>query len=201
MITTLRSIALATIVFMCMVFQSNEIIKAIVLINGEAFLVDVTLNGNIVTTYQKINNYFKTSESHQSILTRLSKGERSESGSSIVFYEKESEPIPSFTEENKSPIAAGNAQYLGFSPRRAILQTAAVDQIRKIADEYQSGRIQSIGITSYHEDSYESRSLARNRSQAIKDLLHAFGVSYDVISEDMPFGGAGVKSDYVRVQF
>lgn len=201
--TTLQNLFLAWLAAMCLSFNTlpNDLVKAIVLINGEAYLVDVTPNGNIVTTYQKINNYFKSSESHQSILTRLSGGKPSANGNSIVFYEKESEPVPTYSEENKTPISSGSAQYLGFSPRRALLQKAAVDQIRKIADQHRAGTISAINISSYHQDTYESRALARNRNQAVRDLLHAFGTPLSAISEEMPFGGTGVKSDYVRVQF
>jgi len=182
-----------------MSFTQNDPFKAIVLINGEAYLVDLTESGNISATYQKINNYFNSSESHNAILARLSNGSLSENGTSIVFYEKEVEPEVSFAAENKAAITPGNAQYVGFSPRRALLQKQAVDQIRAIANQYQNGIIQSISITSHHRDTYESRSLARNRAKAIYDLLGAFGVSTGIIQMDTPYAPPGSKTDFVRI--
>jgi len=174
--------------------------KAVVLINGKAFLVDVTPKGNITTTYQRIDNYFSTSESHDLLVDRLSKTAEP-TDSKIVFFEKENEPIPSFSEENKVNIDIGTQQYIGFSPERALLQKAGVDQIRKVAKSYRSRRISNINITSYHADNYRSRSLARNRVQAIKDLLHAFGVALSSISTQTLLGNADTKVDFVNISF
>ena len=195
------SIVMFVFALISMSFTQSDPFKAIVLINGEAFLVDLTENGAITATYQKINNYFSSSDSHNTILARLSKGALSESGKSIVFYEKEVEPVVPFTTENKAAVAPGNAQYVGFSPRRALLQKEAVDQIREISSQYSQGAIQKINITSHHRDSYESRSLARNRAKAIHDLLGAFGVSTSIIEMSTPFGQPGSKTDFVRISF
>lgn len=186
---------------LAMSFQLNDPVKAIVLINGEAYLVDITPKGNITATYQKINNYFSSNESHNALLTRLSKGSREEGSNSIVFYEKESEPIVPFTIENKQPVSPGNAQYIGFSPRRALLKTDAVNQIRVIAKQYKEGIIQRVHITSNHRDTYESRALARNRAQAIGDLLTAFGLPPSIIEKDNPFAGPGSNTDFVQINF
>lgn len=175
--------------------------KAIVLINGEAYLVDITEKGTITATYQKITNYFQTSESHSSILSRLTEAPRAEGGGRIVFYEKEVEPPIPFEIENELPIINGNAQYIGFSPLRALLKKEAVDQIRNIARQYQSGVIQTIRITSQHRDSYQSRALARNRAQAIHDLLEAFGVTTSIIVQDIPYAFPGEKTDFVKISF
>ncbi len=181
-------------------FGQQETIKAIVLINGTAYLVDVTPKGDITTTYQKIENYFQTAESHSSIMTRLSKAERSESGS-IVFYEQQSEPVPSFSEENKKPVDVGNDQYIGFSPDRAILLKTAVDQIRRMADGYRTGTISKIAVTSYFLNNYRSKSLARNRAKAINDLLIAFGVPQSQISIATLPGNLNAKIDFVNIGF
>ncbi|MFT4566995.1 MAG: hypothetical protein ACI9FN_001957 [Saprospiraceae bacterium] len=182
-------------------FTQSDPFKAIVLINGEAFLVDLTEKGAITATYQKVNNYFRSSESHGTILARLSKGTLSESGKSIVFYEEEIEPVVPFTTENEAVVAPGSAQYVGFSPRRALLQKDAVDQIRKISSQFRQGVIQNITITSHQRDTYESRSLARNRAKAIHDLLGAFGVSTSIIDSSTPFAQPGSKTDFVRISF
>jgi len=181
--------------------NDNDPQKAIVLINGVAYLVDVTPKGSIIATYQKIDNYFNTSESHNSLLTRLSKGSISEDSKSIVFYEKEAEPVKSFASENNAPILTGNSHYIGFSPSRAILKKTAVDQIRKIAKSYEHGNLTNILIQSYHQDSYKSRSLARNRANAISDLLKAFGVPQHVVTKETPYGGPNTKADYVGINF
>ncbi|MEL6122893.1 MAG: hypothetical protein AAFR14_04165 [Bacteroidota bacterium] len=182
-------------------FDVEETKKAIVLINGTAYLVDVNESGNIINTYQRIENYFSTSESHESLLARLSDGAVSDDGSKIVFYEKEVEPIPSYTIENKQPVETGTAQYLGFSPKRALLQTEAVQQIRKISESYQAGTISSIMIESYHRDDYRSRALARNRAAAIRDLLSAFGTDVSIISTMTPYALPDTKYDFVKVSF
>lgn len=162
--------------------------KAIVLINGEAFLVDVDKDGTILTTYQKVNNYFTSSEPHEKMLVRLSKSTRNEQGG-IAFYELEKEYKAPYIEENKAPIARGNTQYIGFSPEQALLNKAAVDQIRKIAGAYSKGEIRTISIQSFYERSYKSRSISRNRSDAIKDLLAAFGV----LPDDIVLGSQELK--------
>ena len=174
--------------------------KAVVLINGTPYLVDVTPDGNITNTYQRINDYFSTSESDASIVSRLSKT-AVPSNNEIVFFEKEEEPVPSFTEENKAPILTGAEQYIGFSPDRALLQKAGVDQIRKIADSYRTKTISTINITSYHIGNYRSKSLARNRADAVKDLLHAFGVSNKNISTQTLLGSMETKVDFVHLTF
>lgn len=198
-----RTILALTCTLMLLSFTTNinESDKAIVLINGEAYLVDVNEKGTIITTYQKIENYFSTSESHNSILTRLSMGAIADDGKKIIFYEKESEPIPSYSSENNSPVLSGNAQYIGFSPRRALLKKTAVDQIRKIAKGYESGSITSITVNAFHQDNYESRALARNRANAISGLLIAFGVNESAINTETPYGGPNTKTDYVNVAF
>jgi len=146
------------------------------------------------------SNYFDTKESHQSIVTRLSKNAEP-SGESIVLFEKQEEPQPSYTEENKAPILSGQSQYIGFSPDKAILTKAAVDQIRLIADQFQAGQIGQIQIVSYHVDSYRSRSLARNRGRGIKELLGAFGTSRSKVTFEVRDASVGTKIDFVQVLF
>lgn len=174
--------------------------KAVVLINATPYLVDVTPDGNITTTYQRINDYFSTSESDASLVSRLSKIAEP-TDIKIAFFEKEEEPVPSFTKENQVPINISAEQYIGFSPNRALLQKKGVDQIRKIADGFRSKAIIAINITSYHIDNYRSRSLARNRAEAIKDLLNAFGVSKSNVSTQSIQGGSDTKVDFVHLTF
>lgn len=175
-------------------------IKAVVLINGAAHLVDVSRDGNISNVYQRIDNYFTTKEGHASIVKRLSKDAQPD-GSQIAFFNKEEEPLPSFTEENKLPVKIDGQQYIGFSPGRALLQKAGVDQIRKIAKGYRNGGISAIRIDSYYEDNYRSKSLARNRAQAIKDLLQAFGMPEVNIATSTAQGSIEVKVDFVQLSF
>ena len=178
----------------------DEPFKAIVLINGVAYLVDVTPKGDITTTYQKVENYFQSQESHASIMRRMLKDPQPQ-GEGIAFYDKEVEPVPSFTDENKRPIDVGNDQFIGFSPGRALLLKIAVDQIRKIGNSYRNKDISSISITSFYNDNYRSRSLARNRAKAINDLLIAFGVSQNQIFTNSILGGPDAKVDFVNIGF
>ncbi len=174
--------------------------KAVVLINGTPYLADVTPDGNITTTYQRINSYFASSESTANMVSRLSKIAEP-TDSQIVFFEKEEEPVPSYTKENKVAILTGAEQYIGFSPDRALLQKAGVDQIRKISESYRAKAISSINVTSYHIGNYRSKSLARNRGNAVKDLLNAFGVSSSSISTQTQQGTSDTKVNFIHVTF
>lgn len=183
-----------------MVKSQDSTIRTIVLINGEPFLVDVLPNGDITAQYQKVDNYFSSSESHDNILARETKKD-SQPSSSLVFFENEEEPVVPFTEENLAPILPGNEQYIGFSPGKAILQKAAVDQIRKISKEQRGGLFRLIGIRSYNRNNFRSRALSRNRAKAIKDLLIAFGVPENQIASQTLEGTSETKVDFVQVSF
>ena len=201
MLITTKSLSVLLLAFLSICGRAqDDVMKAIVLINGDAFLVDVLENGDITTIYQEVKNYFKSGESHESMMRRLVPGARSKEGN-LVFYEKEAEPVPSFTKENKRKIVTGNQQYIGFSPNKALLLKPAVDQIRKIAEAYTSSSIQVIDISSYHDNSYRTKALARNRAKAIKDLLVAFGVKPSAIGTSEFAGGKDTKIDFVQLQF
>jgi len=193
-------VLLATILITHLVNGQEDSFKEVILINGTAYLAELTPKGDILQTYQKIDNYFSSTESHKNLVTRLSRNPEP-SGISIILYESEQEPIPSFTAENKKPVTTENDQYIGFSPDRALLLKAAVDQIRRIAKSHRDGGIALTSITSYHIDDYRSRSLARNRAKAIKDLLHAFGVKKDVVSFSLDTVSPDTKVDFVRLSF
>jgi len=160
----------------CASAQSS--VRTVVLINGEPYLAEVSTNGDILQRYQKVDNYFSTKESHGSIVSRLSK-QAQPTGEPIVLFEKEAEPVPSYTEENKAPILTGESQYIGFSPDKAILTKSAVD----------------------HVDSYRSRSLARNRARGIKELLGAFGTTRNKVNFEIRDASFGTKVDFVQVVF
>ena len=178
----------------------DDLIRTIVLINGLPFMVDVTAEGDITEIYQNVPEYFSSRTDHNSLVQKYSNNPEPQV-TSIVFFEKEEEPIPSFTEENKRPIEYGNNQYIGFSPDRALLLKNAVDQIRRIADGYRNNEIGAISVTSYHRASYRSRALARNRAKAIKDLLGAFGMPASLIQTRTTVITPGSKVDFVQVAF
>lgn len=180
--------------------SQSESRKSIALINGVAHLVDVAPNGDLLEIFQSIDDYFTSPESHQQILKKLVSNAVPQ-GKSIVLFEEEKEFEPSFTKENKEPVKVGNEQYVAFSPDKAILQKPAVDQIRKIAQNYRTGGVNTIIINSFAKDSYRSRSLSRNRAKAIHDLLVAFGVSRRIISSKSVTGSNGTKIDFVQISF
>jgi len=197
----MRTLAILLLLTCALAIQAQaQQIRTVVLINGVPYMADVSSNGDILQRYQKIDDYFTAPESHTSIVSRLSKTSEV-TGPSIVLFEKQEEPTPSYTEENKAPILEGTSQYLGFSPQKAILTKTAVDQIRKIAEEYQAGLIGKIEILSYHHDNYRSRAIARNRARGIKELLVAFGTPYPNVDFDIRDASAGTKLDFVRVTF
>lgn len=182
------------------VWSQSSTVRTVVLIDGIPYLADISTSGDILQQYQRIDDYFTTRESHNSIVSKLS--ERPEpTGESIVLFEKEKDPQPSFTQENKAPILTGESQYLGFSPDKAILTKSAVDQIRKIADQHPDGQIDNIFIVSYHIDSYRSRAIARNRARGIQELLVAFGAPRSQIDYEIRDASVGTKVDFVQVSF
>ncbi len=174
--------------------------KAIVLINGEAYLVELSPQGDIKATYQKISNYFNSSESHFSIIKRLSQNESLPS-SEIAFYQAESEPAVPYTAENLSTLSSEAQRYIGFSPWKAVLNFNAVNQLREIAAANKNGVLNTVLVDAYHINSYRSKTLARNRALAIKSLLVAFGVSEDHIITDIIQISPESKVDFVRITF
>ena len=178
----------------------TELIRTIVLINGLPYMVDVTEEGDILEIYQNVPEYFSSTSGHENLVQQYSKDLKPQIAS-ITFFEKQEEPVPSFSEENSQPIILGNNQYIGFSPERAILLAAAVDQIRLISESFQRGEIRNISITSYHIDTYRSRSLARNRASAIKGLLEAFGMPKSLITARNIDVTPDAKLDFLKVEF
>ncbi len=181
-------------------WSQSSTVRSVVLIDGIPFLADISSSGDILQKFQRIDDYFSTQESHNSIVSRLSESPQP-AGESIVLFEKQKEPVPTFTEENKAPILTGENQYLGFSPDKAILTKSAVDQIRKIADQHQEGQINDIFIISYHLDSYRSRAIARNRARGVKELLGAFGTPRGQVDFEIRDASIGTKIDFVQVSF
>lgn len=200
-ICMIRSVLLVFFMVIGSVSKGQETpIRTIVLINGKPFMADLTEKGDLIEIFQKVDNYFTTRESHNAMVTRLSKIATPQA-SQIVFFEKEEEPVLSFSAENTRPITYGNSQYIGFSPGRALLLKAAVDQIRRISDSYRKGEIQSISVTSFQNPSFRSRSLARNRAKAIRDLLGSFGVPNSVVQTQNIKVTPDAKVDFVQVKF
>ena len=180
--------------------SSPKTITTVVLINGDPVLVDLTEKGDITAIYQSIPEYFTTPKSHESIVAQASAVKPTSRGT-LTAYSKETEPTPSYTVENTQPITAGADQYIGFSPIRALLLDNAVIQIRKISRSLRSGEISQVAITSYHNEDFRSKALSRNRADAIKDLLIAFGASASSISISSTPRGPDAKIDYVRLTF
>ena len=91
------------------VWSQSSTVRTVVLIDGIPYLADISTSGDILQQYQRIDDYFTTRESHNSIVSKLS--ERPEpTGESIVLFEKEKDPQPSLPKKIKplSSLARAN---------------------------------------------------------------------------------------------
>jgi Outer membrane protein and related peptidoglycan-associated (lipo)proteins len=180
--------------------QEVNPIRTIVLINGRPTLVDVTPKGNITAIFQGVTDYFTSSASHETLVAKASSIKEPSRGS-LLAYEAETDPTPTYESDNSRSVLVGATQYIGFSPRRALLLDNAVIQIRNIAKSYKENDIGSIVMLSFHQGEYRSRALARNRAKAIKDLLGAYGMPAHLIKAEQARADGQTKTEYVQMTF
>jgi hypothetical protein len=201
MIRPLLLFAIALFTFFDLIGQNN--IRSIVLINGEPFIADLSVNGSIVAKYQNVPDYFTNGLDDQQIIA-LAEKKGLISGGSLELYTDnlDDDKIPDIsTFKNISTEPSNNKQYIAFSRGRAILNRVSVDQIRAISDAYTENKISSITINAYHKDTEESRILAANRGNAISRLLSTFGVNSNDIQVNMPYGADGDQLYFVYLSF
>ncbi len=183
------------LVFTISMIWSQEPFKAIVLINGDPFIVDLAGNGSILVRYQRVPDYFSSTTSDLAIIDQYSRqGLIAEQG--LDFYREQIDSPSAATTE----VMTGE-QYIEFSQNRAVLNREAVDQVRAISDAFQEGRFRTVTIVSYHHDTLGSRTLAQNRSKAIADLLNTFGVPLENIIIELPYNARGSDISFVNLRF
>ena len=199
-----RPILLFSIIFFAffdLIGQNNT--RSIILINGEPFIADISVNGSIVAKYQNVPDYFTNNLDDQQIIARAEKKGLLAGGSIELYADNlEDDKIPDINSFKKlSADPADKKQYIAFSRGRAILNRVSVDQIRAISDAYTAKKISSITINAYHKDTEESRILASNRGNAISRLLNTFGVDNNDIQVNMPYGADGDQLYFVYLSF
>ena len=160
--------------------------RGIVLIDGIAFVVEMSDKGAILARFKKIDDYFETSLSDEEIVASIDPNVVIDR-TVIDFYlddasdeDGSADPIPPALPE-MDVESESSSQYVSFALNRAVLNTQAVHQIRKISQTYLVGQIDKIEILSFHKGDRTTRLLAQNRSKAISDLLQTFGVNKNAI--------------------
>jgi len=182
--------------------SAQQPFKAIVLINGAPFLVDLAYDGSIAHKFQNVPNYFTQSTTDKEIISQLANQGLIEDDDFSVFQR----PTASTTLTSKPDYVDGvtifrDRQFISFSLQRAVLNREAVTQVRAIADAYQEKRFEKVMINAYHIDTPESRILARNRANAIADLMETFGVSPGSINVNLPVTLRENNLSFVNISF
>lgn len=192
---------LALLVFAFHLYAQNPT-KAIVLINGQPFVVELMSDGTILKKYQGVPKYFSMAATDEAIIDQLSKQGLIEDSDFSVFRDTDS--VPEFGEgpaEIDGIDVLRDQQFISFSLQRAILNRDAVDQVRTIANAYQEGRFSRVFINAYHTDTERSRRLATNRANAIADLMETFGVKPSAINVNLPVTLNESSLSFVNVGF
>lgn len=182
--------------------QDNK--RAIILINGTAYVADLAPNGSILHRYQSVPDYFSNGATDQQIIAKAESQGLNSDGSLELYAESlDSELVPDIQTFRRVEdyLAEGESQYIAFSRDRALLNQKAVDQVRSIADAFVAGRLSRLTIRSFHHDTTKSRTLANNRSKALFDLLTTFGMSASAIDIETPYGAEDDQLYYVYLTF
>lgn len=199
-----RLLGLIAFAIICAInLNGQKLVRSIILINGEPYIADLTVNGSVVDRYQKVPDYFNSNlKDEQIIAIAEKKGLISEGNIELYADKLDNDDIPSLNSFRPSfDDISDNKQYIAFSRNRAILNQQAVDQIRNISDAYQSGKVSKVTVNAYHFDTEASRILARNRGNAITDLLVTFGLPETNIEVNMPYGKEDDQLYYVYLSF
>lgn len=199
-----RLLVLIAFAIICAInLNGQKLVRSIILINGEPYIADLTVNGSVVDRYQKVPDYFNSNlKDEQIIAIAEKKGLISEGNIELYADKLDNDDIPSLNSFRPSfDDISDNKQYIAFSRNRAILNQQAVDQIRNISDAYQSGKVSKVTVNAYHFDTEASRILARNRGNAITDLLVTFGLPETNIEVNMPYGKEDDQLYYVYLSF
>lgn len=146
--------SLGFIVLMARGIYSDDMMTTIILINGEAHLVDVAPDGELLVSYGTVPDYFTTSLSHEEILAQ-----------SIAKVESDRSD------------RLDRIRFVSFGVEKHMLNELAVDHVREISHKIaQSGAgkiILTVGITATKE--------ALMKAQQVAELLKDFGVKSDHI--------------------
>ena len=191
-------ITIAFIFFSALTAFSQQSQRAIILINGIAYVADLSPNGSVIAFYQSLPDYFKSRDSDESFIARIEQQGLTEGGS-LDLYADQDDPLQS-NFARVEEYSGDEKQYIAFTRGRAILSKDAVNQIKSLANAYRSNDITEVIINAYHDNSQRQKRLALNRSKAIKDLLGAYGVPYSQIQRNAPYGDEGDQLYFVYLR-
>ena len=178
--------------------------KAIVLIDGIAFVVEVSQKGAILARYKVLEDYFESNLSDADIIATVDPNIVIDRNVIDFYLDEETDvdgsadPKPPIATRSQSEEFTTN-QYVSFALNRAVLNTQAVIQIRKISQSYVSGQIKDIEILSFHTGDRTTSLLAQNRTKAISDLLQTFGVRERDISIKIEIAQAEANLAFVNI--
>jgi hypothetical protein len=182
------------ICFVTFLGTQDRLQTTIILINGEANLVVLDDMAFIVEILQTVPYYFNSNLSHEEIVQGLI--EQKEKGNKIFYANNEDRFV-----SNEEIDVLQNAEFIKFSPSKALLNRVAVSRIRQIAQDYQDGGIDEINLSIIYKDSSISELLTDNRLESVKDLLIAFGVDGNDIITEKQMRNQYDNNPFVRVSY
>ena len=175
LITALLVFAQATNVFANDTKIGENLKKTIILINGAPFLVDINEEGRIIQNYLLVQDYFVSNESHENLVEKAE-------------------------EEYEDEIAMlNNSRLIIFDETSALLNEAAIDNIRDLANLYNRGTLQNINITAGHVENEDDGITVDDRINAISQMLEDFGVKEGDISADVKIYRSELPNQFVKI--
>ena len=154
---------------------ANDLNRTIILIDGIPFLVDLDVEGGVIEHLAAVPNYFKSPESHEMMVVRIS-GE----------YES-------------ALVSEMKARLIIFEEDDSILNRHAIDHIRDIATLHAKGFVNEINITAGHAEDSSDEEVTAHRINAIHQLLNDFGVEDENIQADMKIYQSDIPNQFVTI--
>ena len=155
--------------------RDGDIKKTIILINGAAFLVDINEEGQVLNNYLLVPDYFTSNDTHENLVEKAE-------------------------EEYADEVATLNrSKLIIFGEESALLDEAAVDNIRELANQYNIGSLQNINITAGHIEAKDDETTVDDRINAISQMLQDFGVEEGDISADIKIYRSELPNQFVKI--
>jgi len=153
----------------------EDVKKTIILINGMAVLVDIDANGKVINNYLLVPDYFSSNDAHDLLVEKAE-----------VVYEEELAILD-------------RSKLIIFGEESAMLNEAAVDNIRTLANLYNYGSIQNVNITAGHVENADDEDTVNDRINAITQMLEDFGVKEGDISADVKIYRSELPNQFVKI--
>lgn len=155
-------------------FADEDMNRTIILIDGDPYLVDLDMDGDLVDAIAPVPDYFVSEESHLALVDRVS-------------------------DDYESELANIKSRLLIFDEDSALMNQGAVDHVRDLARLYSKGYIDEISIEAAHEDTFKDEALAAYRIATVYQMLKDFGVKEEDIFADMKYYKSDLPNVYVRM--